>query len=405
MAAPLVDTKPHKEAARQSRREARALAISAEGVSKSFLLIDEGDAFRIAFGSTKNIPRFHALKDVTLRAPKGKFVGVLGPNGAGKTTLLRTLGGVYSADSGVIALSGRLGAIYELGVAGNPFLTGRQYAERMLIMRGLNKSARAEMLEDIVEFSELGDRIDDRIQGYSTGMAARLFFAVATAGFYDVYLIDEVLSVGDQYFQAKCWRRIKERIENGASGVLVTHDWSTIVKVCAEAHILENGRIVYSGPPEQVVRRQLYGEAKTEPYVRGVASIVERPEAAIVVRQGEPLVVAFDVEIVKSEPVSALAVVEKLKTGIGWETILMSREPTLVGRTPGRHRVEVRLDPNVLAPGEYVFSASLVQKIPDQPSYHIYDSFGWLSGSGLPILVEGQGEAFALPARWRLDQP
>ncbi|HWA21430.1 MAG TPA: ABC transporter ATP-binding protein [Caulobacterales bacterium] len=387
-------------------RKARGIAVSAEGVSKSFLLIDEGDAFRIAFGGARGVEKFEALRDITLRAPKGQFVGILGLNGAGKTTLLRTLGGIYAPDSGEIHVRGSLGAIYELGVAGNAFLTGRQYIERMLELRGVSGRERIALLEDAVEFCELGERIDDRVQSYSTGMAGRLFFAVATAGFYDVYLIDEVLAVGDRYFQAKCMRRIKARLARGASGVLVTHDWTTILKVCSEAHILEKGRFAYSGPPELVVRRYLYGKDLAEPYQHGIARLVRRPEGPLLMRAGEPFELPLDIEIERAGPVHAVAAIERLRPGTGWETVIMSRAPQLIGDAPGRARANIRLDATPLAPGEYVLNVTLVQiRGPKEPRIAL-DGFGWLNGSGVPLIVEGEpGAAYALPARWMFSQP
>ena len=389
-----------------SARHGRGIAVSANGVSKFFLLIDEGDAFRITFGSARNIEKFDALSDVSLRAAKGQFVGILGRNGAGKTTLLRTLGGIYAPDAGAVEVSGALSAIYELGVAGNPFLTGRQYAERMLVMRGVPTNERCEMLADVIDFCELGERIDDRIQSYSTGMAARLYFAVATAGFYDVYLIDEVLTVGDQYFQAKCWRRIKQRLECGASGVLVTQDWTTVIKVCSEAHIMDAGRIVYSGPPELVARRYVFGDELVEPREGGVARFLAQPQAAAA-RAGEGFVLTVDVEIQRPEPVYVVVAIDQLRTGVGWGTLLMSREPDFVGDQPGCARVALSWDALPLPPGEYALGVSLVQPRGRGRPRRIFDSFGWLSGSAVALSVEpGQARIGAtLPSRWELSQP
>src|SRR5262245_7374012 len=238
----------------------RAVAVSCKGVSKSFALVDKGSAWRLAFGAGRGVPHIKALDDVTFDVPKGQFVGILGRNGAGKSTLLRVLGGVFAPDSGQITIGGALSGLYELGLVGNPQLTGRQYAERLLTVHGFNRCERKEMIADIHEFTELGDRFEDPVLTYSAGMGARLYFATATAGRYDVYLIDEVLSVGDQHFQSKCWRRLRDRVSTGASGVLVTHDWAAIVKLSEIAYVLEKGCIIYSGPAERAARHYLYGE-------------------------------------------------------------------------------------------------------------------------------------------------
>jgi lipopolysaccharide transport system ATP-binding protein len=184
-----------------------AVAITCQGVSKSFVLVDGGNAWRIALVLGGKPTRFQALRKVSFDVPKGQFVGVLGRNGAGKSTLLRVIGGVYAADEGRVSISGTMSGLYELGIIGNPQLTGRQYADRVLNVHRFATRERVAMSSDIHDFSELGDRFDDPVQTYSSGMSARLFFATATAGNYEVYLLDEILSVGDQHFQAKCWRR------------------------------------------------------------------------------------------------------------------------------------------------------------------------------------------------------
>ena len=141
-----------------------------------------------------------------------------------------------------------MSGLYELGLVGNPQLTGRQYADRLLNVHGFSARERAAMIAEIHEFSELEDRFDDPVQTYSAGMGARLYFSTATAGRYDVYLLDEILSVGDQHFQSKCWRRLRDRVSAGAAGMLVTHDWSAILRICETAHILDRGKVLYSGP-------------------------------------------------------------------------------------------------------------------------------------------------------------
>src|SRR3954468_780849 len=138
-----------------------AIAITCRGVSKAFALVDGGNAWRLVFGSAKDVPIFQALRDVSFDVPKGQFVGVLGRNGAGKSTLLRVIGGVYAADTGQVRVNGAMSAIYQLGLVGNPELTGRAYADRLLTVHGFSKNQRAAMITDIYEFSELGDRFED----------------------------------------------------------------------------------------------------------------------------------------------------------------------------------------------------------------------------------------------------
>lgn len=192
----------------QSTDEANLIShmtsMSCIGVNKVFPIYDEGASWRVIFGRKSNSKSINALSDISLEVPKGKFVGILGHNGAGKSTLLRTLGGVYSPTSGQIKSEGYISSLFELGGFGNRYLTGREYATRLLRFHGVKKSELTDLVEGIHDFSELNQSFDQRIQSYSSGMAARLYFATATAIQHDIYLVDEILSVGDEHFQTKC---------------------------------------------------------------------------------------------------------------------------------------------------------------------------------------------------------
>jgi lipopolysaccharide transport system ATP-binding protein len=385
----------------------RAIAVSCAGVSKRFVLVDQGSAWRLAFGAGVDVPVFEALKDISFEVPKGQFVGVLGRNGAGKSTLLRVTGGVYSADTGQVVVSGALSGIYELGLVGNPQLTGRAYAERLLTVHGFSKSELNAMIADIQDFSELGDRFDDPVLTYSAGMTARLFFSTATAGSYDVYLLDEILSVGDQHFQAKCWRRLRERVSRGASGVLVTHDWSAIVRMCETAHILENGKMKFSGPSSHAARIYLYGESARQTYAAGTARFLERPAEPLVIAAGDDLVFKVNIELLQTVPVSCTCCVERLQPGYGWETSLMTRKAIKVGHDAGRHQIEVSIPHVPLDPGTYQISLHLTKPDPEIPGRLVLlDGWTWLNGDGIALEVTGDSaDGLILPMTWRLEQP
>lgn len=384
---------------------ATAIAISCQGVSKRFALVDGGSAWRLAFGAGRNVPMFQALHDFSFNVPKGQFVGVLGRNGAGKSTLLRVIGGVYASDTGRVAVNGAMSAIYELGLVGNPELTGRAYADRLLTVHGFTKRERVEMISDIQDFSELGDRLEDPVLTYSAGMTARLFFSTATAGNYDVYLLDEILSVGDQHFQAKCWRRLRDRISNGASGVLVTHDWSAIVRMCETAYVLDKGKVTFGGPAERAARLYLYGKDARETHHAGVARFVSRPTAPIVVQIGEDLDFSVDAQVETERDVGCVCVIERLQPGFGWETALMSRTVSAVGSRPGRYRVRVRVPELPLEPGSYQIALHLVMPDPERPGRRIaLDGWSWLNGDGLQLDIVGDARpGSALPLRWHVE--
>lgn len=380
----------------------RAIAITCQGVSKRFALVDGGSAWRLAFGAGGNVPVYQALHEISFAVPKGQFVGVLGRNGAGKSTLLRVVGGVYAPDSGSVAVNGAMSAIYELGLVGNPQLTGRAYADRLLTVHGFSRCERAEMIADIHDFSELGDRFEDPVLTYSAGMTARLFFATATAGRYDVYLLDEILSVGDQHFQAKCWRRLRDRISQGASGVLVTHDWSAIVRMCEQAYVLDKGKVIFAGPASRAARRYLYGEDSREEYRTGIAHFVLRPETPIQVESGKDLIIVVEAVIEEPASVGCICVIERLQPGFGWETSLMSRNLTNVGTKPGRYRIEVKIERLPLDPGLYQINLHLAMPDPERPRLRIaLDGWSWLNGDGLELEVTGKAErGLSLPLHW-----
>lgn len=382
----------------------RAVAVSCQGVSKSFPLVDGGSAWRVVLGLGRSVSHFIALDNISFDVPKGQFLGVLGRNGAGKSTLLRVVGGVYAPDSGRVVVNGAMSGLYELGLVANPELTGRQYADRLLTVHGFTSSERIAMISDIHEFSELGDRFEDPVLTYSAGMSARLYFSTATAGQYEVYLLDEVLAVGDQHFQSKCWRRLRDRVSRGASGVLVTHDWSAIARLCETAHVLERGKVVFSGPAELAVRRYLYGEQAKSRHLDGIARFVRAPAYPRSIVSGADFSLNVEAEILTPAKVGVVIAVERLQPSYGWETSLMSRRPEPVGDEPGRYAIDVDIPALPLEPGSYQMSMQLVTPDPNGSVVQlVLDGFSWLNGNGLTLGVEGvDGHGFCLPAAWKV---
>ncbi|MGN6149757.1 MAG: ABC transporter ATP-binding protein, partial [Rhizomicrobium sp.] len=363
---------------------------------------DAGSAWRLVLSGRKDIPVFQALRDISFEVPKGKFAGILGRNGAGKSTLLRVIGGAYTSDKGSISISGDLSALYELGVVANPELTGRQYADRLLTVNRFPKDARKAMIDDIHEFSELGSRFDDPVLTYSAGMGARLYFATATAGDYSVYLLDEVLSVGDQHFQAKCWRRLRERVSAGASGILVTHDWAAVLKLCEKAYVLDTGKIAFEGPAEQATRYYLYGETQQESPRSGTARFLKQPEYPQKIAPGDDFLLRADIEILQPADVGMVFTIERLQPGFGWEISMMSRDVQRVGSAVGRYAAELRIPRIPLDPGQYFIGAHLVASAGEGGRERIsLDGFGWLNGTGLPLeVLRGRAEGLSLSTIW-----
>lgn len=380
------------------------MVLSCLGVFKSFDIEDGGGVWRLTFGRPDERCRFLALNGVTIEVPKGKFVGVIGRNGAGKSTLLRTLGGVYVPDVGTVSVIGSMSGLYELGLAGHRDLSGRSYARRILELQGVARSEMDALIAEIEDFSELGQRFDDPVFSYSSGMAARLFFSTATAQQHDVYLIDEVLSVGDEHFQQKCWRRMRERLSGGASGVLVTHDWSAVLKICETAHVLDHGRLTLSGPSDNVVRTYLdVGNLKALETKQ--ARLLEPFKGRIRWAQGEDASLTLSGEIYETGLRAHFAfAIEQMTIGVGWEIILNGIDLPL---TSGQGRFDFTLTiPQLpLAPGEYQLSYQLVAVGEDRIANRtVLDGRGWLMGS--PCVVEVTGPAVAgqvaLPLTWNV---
>jgi lipopolysaccharide transport system ATP-binding protein len=380
----------------------QAVAVSCAGVSKAFEVFDGGAAWRVVLGLAGARRRIEALADVTFRVPKGEFAGFLGANGAGKSTLLRTLGGIYHPDRGSVEIGGTLSGLFELGLTARQELTGHAYAERLLSLEGVERRALPALLAEIESFSELGSRLEDPLYTYSAGMMARLFFATATARPHEVYLIDEILSVGDQHFQAKCWRRMRERLAQGASGVLVTHDWSAVLKLCREAHVLDRGRIVLSGPADQVVRTYLSETTVLPTIVPDVARFRDEIPAQVTWRSGETARLPLRIELLRDGPVHLVFAVERMMSGRGWEIVINGIDKP-VGDRAGLYAAVLEIPALPLPAGRYSLDVSLIQVDPKDPlARTLLDGRGWLKGSPIEIVVEGPAQAgeAVLPLQW-----
>lgn len=200
---------------------------------------------------------FWALREVNFSVERGKMLGVIGQNGAGKSTLLRVIGGVIRPDSGLVTLSGRVGALIDLGAGFHPDLSGKENVFINGMISGLTRREVLEQFDSIVAFAELEDFIDNPLRTYSTGMQLRLAFAVATHIHPEILLIDEILSVGDLAFQQKCLERITRFRLEGSAILVVTHDTNLVRNMCDEVIWLREGKIVTQGPPEKTVQQYI----------------------------------------------------------------------------------------------------------------------------------------------------
>lgn len=195
----------------------------------------------------------HALRDINFVIERGTTVGFIGSNGVGKSTLLKLIARILEPDSGTVTIRGRVGALLELGTGFHPELTGRENVYLNASIIGLNRRDVDRRFDEIVAFAELERFIDVPVKHYSSGMLVRLGFAVATAFNPEIFLVDEVLAVGDQAFQSRCLKRITEIQHNGATIVLVSHDLSTIRQNCKRVIWLDAGVLRCDGAPPHVI--------------------------------------------------------------------------------------------------------------------------------------------------------
>jgi lipopolysaccharide transport system ATP-binding protein len=227
-----------------------------------------------------------ALRDVSLSVSRGKTFGLVGRNGSGKSTLLKLVTGIYAPTSGKVEVHGRISALLELGAGFHPDFSGRENIFVNGIILGMSRKEIRTRLDEIVEFSELGEFIDEPVRTYSSGMYARLAFAVATHVDPEILLIDEILSVGDEHFGRKSAAKMEEFRKAGKTILLVTHDLSTLQRRCDQAAWLDAGVLKASGSPVEVVAA--YRRAVAESEVLAIEQHVARAPEALQPRSGPP---------------------------------------------------------------------------------------------------------------------
>ncbi|HFE9686150.1 ABC transporter ATP-binding protein [Clostridium perfringens] len=233
-----------------------SVAIRVKDLTKKYKLYQKrSERLANAFGKEKNIKEFYALRGVSFEINKGECVGIIGHNGAGKSTLLKLLTGVAFPTSGEIEINGRLASMLELGSGFNPELTGMENIYFNGSLNGLTKEEIDGKLKDILEFADIGNFIEQPVKNYSSGMFARLAFAVAINVDPDILIVDEILSVGDVGFQVKCMEKFNDFKKKGKTILYVSHGLGTVKKFCDRAIWLQKGQVVDDGNSVIVVER------------------------------------------------------------------------------------------------------------------------------------------------------
>lgn len=279
--------------------EERPVVLSVNHVGKFFRLpVEQATGLKMLFINwTKGIKGYkeqHVLREINFEVHQGDFFGIVGRNGSGKSTLLKLISGIYVPDSGSIDVKGKLVPFIELGVGFNPELTGRENVYLNGSLLGFTREEIDDMYDDIVEFAELEEFMDQKLKNYSSGMQVRLAFSVAIKAQGDILVLDEVLAVGDEAFQRKCddyFAHVKK--DPTKTVILVTHDMGAVKKYCNKAILIKDGNIIVSGDKDDVADRYTLEN-------------MERSEQEQKDLDGYPLGLNRRVPILKVNPVSSV---------------------------------------------------------------------------------------------------
>lgn len=236
------------------------VAVEAIGLSKSFKVRTERRTSlkeRLVRGKAPAPEQFWALRDATFAVPKGGSLGLIGQNGSGKSTALKVLAGIYRPTAGQVRVNGSVSALLEVGAGFHPELTGRENIRLNATILGFTNREIDQLMDQIIEFADIGDHIDGPIKHYSSGMYVRLGFAVAVMVRPDILIVDEVIAVGDEEFQRKCYEYLYDLRRAGTSMIIVSHGLGQIADLCDEAVWLDHGQVRGVGASRSIVRRYL----------------------------------------------------------------------------------------------------------------------------------------------------
>ncbi|MCS6711028.1 ABC transporter ATP-binding protein [Brachybacterium sp. EF45031] len=231
--------------------------VRVEQMTKRFSLRHNRSLKELVFSALQRKPlgdTFLALDHVDLSVRAGETVGLIGYNGSGKSTLLKTISGVLFPDEGRVMLRGRVAGLIEVGAGFHPDLSGRENVYLNGAILGMTREQIDARFDDIVAFSEIEQFIDTDVKYYSSGMFLRLAFSVAVHTDPDIFLVDEILSVGDEPFQRKCIARIQELQAQGRTMIIVSHELDMLERLCSRIVLLRKGTVVFDGDPEEAVR-------------------------------------------------------------------------------------------------------------------------------------------------------
>jgi ABC-2 type transport system ATP-binding protein len=349
-------------------------AIEVQEVSKRFRLYREKPTSikQRLISSRSRAVEFWALRDVSFDVPQGSTLGLIGHNGSGKTTILKVIAGILRPTSGVVSQRGRLSALLELGAGFHPELTGRENVYLNASFLGLTRRDVDRTYDAIVEFAELEEFMENQVKFYSSGMLVRLGFAVAVHVDPEVLLIDEVLAVGDEAFQAKCIDRLRQFQRDGRTMILVTHALGRVTELCDRAVMLHHGVVHKEGTPEDVVREMRYvllgitdpgfvpEEGSREVEIASVDLMTTDGRTGVPILSGDPLTIQVDVR--SNRPVQDLDVDFQVLDGATNHPVLDARTSSAglpIASFDGKKRIRFHVEAFPYQPGKYWVTVGL----------------------------------------------
>lgn len=393
-----------------------------DGLSKRYATYNSTiERFANWFGAgLKPSAEFWPVRDLSFSVGRGEAVAIIGQNGAGKSSLLKLITGTVRPTHGAVSVAGTINAILELGLGFNPEFTGRQNIFFAGGLMGLSQKRLTELMPDIEEFAEIGEFFDQPFRVYSSGMQGRLAFALVTAERPAVLIVDEVLAVGDSYFQHKCFDRIRRFKEEGSSILLVSHSMGDVRALCDRVILLDKGRMLMDGEPDQVVD---YYNALIAARENEKLTIEQRrqKDGWNYTRSGTLKVYARELELLDAEtrePVALAQVGQKLllrlvakadtdvpRLVLGY--ILRDRTGHVIWGTNTWHTGQVLHDVKAqeeiafetrflcqLGPGSYSFSPALVSS-----DTHLEDNYEW-ADNALVFDVINAEQPFFIGCSW-----
>jgi len=364
------------------------LLVETRGLGKSYpKVFHRHDRLRALLGllaGRQTADAVRVLHDIDLKVYAGQSLGLIGENGAGKTTLLKLIAGVLTPTTGSVRVTGRVGALLELGAGFHPEYSGRENIALSAALYGLDAGEARERLPRIIEFADIGAYIDEPVKHYSSGMVVRLGFAIVAALHPDLLITDEVLAVGDEAFQKKCVRWIEDYLGGGGTLILVSHSMYHIQKLCRHACWIRRGEVAAQGDVFAVTQAYLaYQEARSAPSRQpaqrageGEFQILElnvagwAADAPVELEQGGTLRVRMRVRSAEDrEPVIGFGIGRADGTSIyGVSSEMEQARPVRVG--PGEYAAEIAFADLALLPGSYVLRAHVL----DSEGVRLFDT-------------------------------